>query len=160
MKTLIAYASNTGVTFECASKLAKLLPNCTLSDLTKERPDPRDYDCVVIGSSIRMGAIHKRAAEYLEGCEEILAAKRLGIFICCGSDEKADEYFKNNLPQSLLNHSVKISFGGRLDTLHAKGLDRFMIKIMLKSMAKDGKEMAFYPERIGEFARQIVATGL
>ena len=36
---LIAYASKTGTTAECAAQLAALLPGASLCDLTKETPE-------------------------------------------------------------------------------------------------------------------------
>ena len=76
MKSLVAYASKTGVTRECAQALAKLLPECTLCDLSKEKPDPNPYDIVVIGSCVRVGALQPAALEYLENCQPILLKRR------------------------------------------------------------------------------------
>lgn len=158
MKILIVYASETGVTRSCAEELAKILPASTLVDLAKEKPDPNPYDIIAVGSSIRMGAMNKHAAEYLENCASILETKRLGVFLTCGYDERAGMYFKSELPESLHDLALKMSFGGKLDPDGAKGLDRFMIKLMLKSQKKSGETMAFHPERIQEFAAKLIDT--
>ena len=39
MKTLIAYASKTGTAEKCARILAERIPDSTLCDLCKEKPD-------------------------------------------------------------------------------------------------------------------------
>jgi menaquinone-dependent protoporphyrinogen oxidase len=158
MNILVAYSSHTGVTRLCAESLANHMPGSTLSDLSKEKPDPSAFDIVAVGGSIRMGALDRHVREYLENCAPILSKKTLGVFICCGYDEKSGEYFRSNLPESLYSHAVKASFGGKLDPEGAKGLDRFMIKLMVKSAAKNGETMAFYPERIPEFAAKLIDT--
>lgn len=156
MNILVAYSSHTGVTRLCARSLADNIPGCTLVDLSKEQPDPSPYDAVAVGGPIRMGSLDRRAREYLEGCAPLLLKKPLGVFICCGYDEKSGEYFDSNLPEELADHALKASFGGKLDPEGAKGLDRFMIKLMIKSAAKNGETMAFYPERIPEFAAKLI----
>lgn len=156
MNILVAYSSHTGVTRLCAESLANHMPGSTLVDLSKQRPDPSAYDIVVVGGPIRMGSLDSRVREYLDGCAPILTKKTLGIFICCGYDEKSGEYFESNLPDSLAEHALKASFGGKLNPEGAKGLDRFMIKLMLKSAAKNGETMAFYPERIPEFSARLI----
>lgn len=156
MNILIAYSSHTGVARFCAESLKNHMPGSVLCDLSKEKPNPSAYDLVVIGSCVRMGAFDKHAAEYLENCAPILAKKPLGVFVTCGYDEKSGEYFKSNLPEPLFSHALKVSFGGKLDPDGARGLDRFMIKLMAKAAAKEGETMAFHPERIPEFAAQLI----
>ncbi|HJB61082.1 MAG TPA: GNAT family acetyltransferase, partial [Candidatus Ruminococcus gallistercoris] len=61
---LIAYASKTGTTAECAAQLAALLPGASLCDLTKETPEIGRFDAVIVGGCVRMGALHKAAAGF------------------------------------------------------------------------------------------------
>ena len=89
MKTLIAYASKTGTSEKCARMLAERIPDATLCDLCREKPDPNAYDQVIVGGGVRMGALHVDARQYLDGCKPILLQKRLGLFLCAGFAEKA-----------------------------------------------------------------------
>lgn len=155
MKSLIAYTTETGTAAFCARELAKYIPGCTLCNLKDEKPDPTPYDIVVVGTSVRMGAFNKEACEYLDFCAPILKEKRLGVFLCCGEDEKSPEYLRSFIPEELYPISEKISFGGRLDPDGALGLDRFMIKLMLRSQKKSGSPMTFHPERIPAFAEKL-----
>jgi len=156
MKVLIAYTSETGVTRACADILAREIPGSCVVDLKKEKPDPTPYDVVAVGTYVRMGSINKHAAEYLENCASILEKKRLGIFLCCADETKVHEYLISQLPQSLCSRAVTECFGGSLNPDGAKGLERFMIKLMLKAQKKSGETIAFHPERIPAFAAKLI----
>ena len=158
MKTLIAYTSETGVTRACADILSREMPGSTVVDLKKEKPDPTPYDIVVVGTHIRMGAVNRHAAEYLENCASILEKKRLGIFLCCADETKLHDYLVSQLPESICSHAVTECFGGSLNPDGAKGLDRLMIKLMLKAQKKSGESIAFHPERIPAFAAKLIDT--
>ena len=94
MKTLIAYASKTGTSEQCARMLAGRIPDATLCDLCKDKPDPSGYGQVIVGGSVRMGVLHVDARQYLDGCKPILMEKRLGLFLCAGFADKADALFE------------------------------------------------------------------
>lgn len=158
MKILVAYASGTGVTEKCARLLADKLPGAEVCDLKKSLVDPSSYDMVIIGGSIRFGALASQARTYLEKCEPILSGKRLGLFICCGTENNVDDIFARNIPEKLLKHAaVRMSFGGELAVDHARGIEKLMLKMMLKSSGKDGPAARLYPERIAEFAEKMMA---
>lgn len=55
MKVLIAYAGKTGTTQRAVKLLSEQFSNVVLRDLTVGRPNPEDYDAVIVGGSIRMG---------------------------------------------------------------------------------------------------------
>ena len=156
MKSLVAYASKTGTTRECAEALAKLLPECDLCDLNREKPDPNPYDIVVVGSCVRAGALQPAMREYLENCEPILLKKTLGVYICCVSDSSADKYIQSGISPTLLAHSETAAFGGKLDPSAAKGFDRLILKTLAKLAANGDDESSFHPERIPEFAEKLL----
>lgn len=158
MKILVAYASVTGVTEKCARMLADKLPGADLCDLKKNVVDPSSYDVVIVGGSIRFGALNTQARTYLEKCEPILSEKKLGLFICCADESKADNVFAGNIPEKLLAHAaVRMSFGGELAVERAHGIEKLMLKMMLKTSGKDGPAANIYPERIAEFAEKMTA---
>ncbi len=158
MKILVAYASGTGVTEKCARLLAEKLPGAEVCDLKKNVVDPSSYDAVIVGGSIRFGALAPQARTYLEKCEPILTGKRLGLFICCGAENNIDDVFARNVPEKLLAHAApRMSFGGELAVERARGFERLMLKMMLKHSGKNGPAARLYPERIAEFAEKIMA---
>lgn len=154
---LIAYASKTGTTKECAERLAAQLPDALLCDLTRETRDPALFDTVIVGGSIRMGMLHRAAAGYLKTHEQALLSKRLGLFICnCFVDREA-EMLKTAVPQGLLSHALcACSFGGRMDMSRQRGIDKLVCKMAAKSVSGGGAG-DILPERIEQFAKRFCA---
>ena len=159
MKTLIAYASRTGASEKCARMLAERIPDSTLCDLCREKPDPNAYEQVIVGGGVRMGALHVDARQYLDGCKPVLLQKRLGLFLCAGFAEKAGEIFANNVDPELRAHAVACEcFGGEIDMGKLRGFDRLITKMALRSF-KDAEGRAamprLLPERVEAFAAKF-----
>ena len=159
MKTLIAYASKTGASEKCARMLAERIPDSTLCDLCREKPDPNAYEQVIVGGGVRMGALHVDARQYLDGCKPVLLKKRLGLFLCAGFVEKAGEIFANNVDPELRAHAVACEcFGGEIDMGKLHGFDRLITKMALRSF-KDAEGRAamprLLPERVEAFAAKF-----
>ena len=159
MKTLIAYASKTGTSEKCARMLAGRIPDATLCDLCKDKPDPSGYGQVIVGGSVRMGVLHVDARQYLDGCKPILMEKRLGLFLCAGFADKADALFENNVDPGLRAHAVLCAcFGGEVDMGKLHGFEKLVTKMALRQF-KDGDGHAslphLFPERIEAFAAQF-----
>ena len=159
MKTLIAYASRTGASEKCARMLAERIPDSTLCDLCREKPDPNAYEQVIVGGGVRMGALHVDARQYLDGCKPVLLKKRLGLFLCAGFVEKAGEIFANNVDPELRAHAVACEcFGGEIDMGKLRGFDRLITKMALRSF-KDAEGQAamprLLPERVEAFAAKF-----
>lgn len=159
MKTLIAYASRTGASEKCARMLAERIPDSTLCDLCREKPDPNAYEQVIVGGGVRMGALHVDARQYLDGCKPVLLKKRLGLYLCAGFAEKAGEIFANNVDPELRAHAVACEcFGGEIDMSKLRGFDRLITKMALRSF-KDAEGRAamprLLPERVEAFAAKF-----
>lgn len=159
MKTLIAYASKTGASEKCARMLAERIPDSTLCDLCREKPDPNAYEQVIVGGGVRMGALHVDARQYLDGCKPVLLQKRLGLYLCAGFAEKAGEIFANNVDPELRAHAVACEcFGGEIDMGKLHGFDRLITKMALRSF-KDAEGRAamprLLPERVEAFAAKF-----
>ena len=159
MKTLIAYASRTGASEKCARMLAERIPDSTLCDLCREKPDPNAYEQVIVGGGVRMGALHVDARQYLDGCKPVLLQKRLGLYLCAGFAEKAGEIFANNVDPELRAHAVACEcFGGEIDMGKLRGFDRLITKMALRSF-KDAEGRAamprLLPERVEAFAAKF-----
>ena len=159
MKTLIAYASRTGASEKCARMLAERIPDSTLCDLCREKPNPNAYEQVIVGGGVRMGALHVDARQYLDGCKPVLLKKRLGLYLCAGFAEKAGEIFANNVDPELRAHAVACEcFGGEIDMSKLRGFDRLITKMALRSF-KDAEGRAamprLLPERVEAFAAKF-----
>lgn len=134
MKTVICYASKTGTTEKAARKLAEYLEDVKIINLEKEDVDLNNFDCIIIGASIRMGQIHKAAKNFIIEHREDLINKKCGFFICNGFPEQAETFLIQNIGQELLSHSIcASSFGGELDVNRLKGMDKFIAKAVINS---------------------------
>jgi menaquinone-dependent protoporphyrinogen oxidase len=155
MRTMIAYASKTGTAERCAAALAERIPGAMLFDLDKIKPDPSDYDQVIVGGSVRVGALNAAARGYLDGAKLALLKKPLGIFLCAGNDEGVDKVVENNIDAELRAHADSIaSFGGDMRPEKFRGIEKFVVKMVLKAAKRDRAPMPqLHPERIDEFAR-------
>jgi len=161
MKTLIAYASKTGTTESCARRLSELIEGADVVDLQKNKPNPYDYELVVVGGSIRAGMLHGTAKKYIKNNAEALKGKKLAFFVCSADTERAEEYFRANISAELLDAAVCAdSFGGEMDLDKQKGLFKlFVKKIVAASEKKGAKPPQLLPDRIESFAEKLKELG-
>lgn len=157
MKTIIAFASKTGTTEKCARRLAGILDDAKIVDLTKETPTITSYDLIVVGGSIRMGTLHKSAKEFIEANQDQLERKKIAFFICNGFLDQAAEALEKNIPSALRKKALAVaSFGGELDVTKQKGMDKMMLKLASKSeAAKRNPKPRILEDRIKEFAAKL-----
>jgi len=154
MKTIIAYASKSGTAKRCAERLAERIPGSTLVDLHREKPDPSGYDQVIVGGSVRIGALHRDAKQYLDGAKPVLLKKRLAIFLCAGNEEGVEKVLENNVDPELRAHAERmVSFGGELNPEHLGGFERMMMKMVTKvANSEKDKLPKLFPERVDALA--------
>lgn len=155
MRTLIAYASKTGTTAKAAHLLGEKMQDVTLRDLTSGSPNPDDYDRVIMGSSIRMGLLHKAARKWLTDNWNVVKQKQYAFFICNGFIDQAPQIIQSNFSEEALQGAVCVdSFGGEMDYKKLKGMDRFVTKMVMND--RKGKGQDFLPciltDRIQIFA--------
>ena len=161
MKNCIIYASKTGTTKRCANLLAANLgaENCELFDISGGEPDFSSAETVVLGSYIRMGVIDKKIASFLEKNKEALFEKKFGIFLCGCLEEKVSDAIVKNFSEDILEKAVSVDFfGGELAAEKQKGLDKLLIKSLLKIAEKDPNfniSNGIYAENITAFAAEI-----
>lgn len=135
MKILIAYASKTGTAEKAAKLLGEHFADVTLRDLTVGSPNPKDYDAIIVGGSIRMGTLHKDARRWILENWNVLKTKKFGCFICNGFIDQAPQLIEQNFSDELMNLAVCVdSFGGELNVKKLKGMDRIMAKMVLKQI--------------------------
>lgn len=156
MKTLIVYASKTGTAAKCANLLSEQLPGSMVFDLTKEIPNPSDYDRVIVGGAIRAGGLTPKTKEYLENCRELLLQKELGLFLCCCDGGKAEEYLAANVPEDLAKHAkARGWFGAELNVAGAGFFEKLVMKMIRKNAEKTGTLPKILPENIARFAQDM-----
>ena len=158
MKTLIIYSSKTGITKKCAALLAANIgaDSCDLFEVSENIPDFSGYDCIAIGSYIRMGVIDKKISAFLQKHKEELFKTKFGLFICSCLADKVDEAITNNFSEEFLNHAAIIDwFGGELPKDKIKGFDKLVVNSIIK-IAKTDPNFTVYekiiPESITNFA--------
>lgn len=117
MKILVLYESKYGCTEDCAKYLANKLNHeskvINIKDFRMN--DLQKYDFIVIGGSIYFGKIQKSIKLFCEQNMKLLLTKNIILFLCCTTPEQVNDFFKNNFPAQLLDHSMEtINFGGEL----------------------------------------------
>ena len=136
MKTLILYATKYGAAREIAERISASLGGTEIFDLKQENiPDLREYECVIIGSSVYAGSIRKEAKLFLAKNADALNGKQIGLFISgMSKDESENEkMFTSNFPESILKAAkAKSLLGGVFDPQKAGGFERFVMKIVTK----------------------------
>ena len=135
MKTAIVYASKHGTTEEVARKIQKGLgeDQAQLYNLKKNKHfDLSSFEQVVVGGSIHAGSIQKNVSKFLDQHRPELLKRRLGLFLCCMYEQKAEDEFNAVFPEVLRNHAIsgKIVGGAfRFDKMN------FIEKALVKKIA-------------------------
>lgn len=141
MKICIAYASKSGTAQEAARRLSAFLPGAELIDLAKETPVLDSFDAVIIGSGVRMGAIHKDARKFIDENKTNLCKKRRAFFITNSFPDSAAEIINAAIPEGLRACSDWVgTVGGRLDVESLKGFDKAIAKMVTRAV-KDGQKV-------------------
>ena len=113
MKTLIAYATKSGASRECAELLAAKLKDCSLVDLSKQVPGMAGYDMVILGSGVRMGNIYKPMKSFIERNRDALLTKKIAIYLCHSYSNTLQKAIEKNIPKELTDRCLCIeSLGG------------------------------------------------
>jgi len=157
MKILIVYATKYGCTEKAVNRLADCLgPEVELLNLgnkDNKNISLKNYDVVIAGGSIYAGNIQKEVKQFCSENIYTLLQKQLGLFICCGFSDKAEEQLKNSFANKLLEHAAVTGYFGyefKFDQMNF--VESFMVKTMakVKENKSDIKE-----EKINEFAEQF-----
>lgn len=158
LKTLIIYSTKTGTTKKCAALLAANIgaDSCDLAAVTEDIPPLSDYECVAIGSYLRMGVMDKKISAFLQKHKEELFGMKFGLFFCCALADKVSEAIEKNFSEEFMDHAAIIDcFGGELPKENAKGMDKIFISSVRKIAKVDPNFRIFekiIPESITNFA--------
>lgn len=135
MKILAVYATKTMTCEKCLCELEKCLPQgeITRANITNGSCayDLKDFDFVLIGSSIRMGRINRRVKNYIKDHMNELSGTNYALFLCLGFVDLFDEYARKNFPGKVMDDARAVAcFGGEMDLSRQKGIDKLIIKIV------------------------------
>ena len=170
MKLLIAYATKTGTTGDCAEKLAAHFANheVIMANLEKETPELADFDAAVIGSNVRAGKINKAVKQFLTANESALLEKPFGLYLCCCMSDGAEDYVAKNISKTLREGSrANLCFGGEVRMEKQKGIDKLIMKIAMHAVASNNRDEdrdtdiplpAILPENISRMADAIKSS--
>ena len=95
-KALIIYGTRSGTTASTAQIISETLQKEGLTvkvvDAKKEKvKDISEYDLIVVGSGIQIGKWVGEPDDFLKKHQRELAAKKLALFVCCGSAKPLSE---------------------------------------------------------------------
>lgn len=143
MKILAVYATKTMTCEKCLCELEKYLPQgeITRANITNSSCvyDIKDFDFVLIGSSIRMGKINRRVKNYIKDHIHELSDTKFALFLCLGFVDLFDEYAKKNFPLHVMDDArAVVCFGGEMDPSKQKGIDKLIIKIVRDDITGGG----------------------
>ncbi|WP_298648668.1 flavodoxin domain-containing protein [uncultured Proteiniphilum sp.] len=155
--TLIVFASNHGTVEKCARELFRRIDGkVDICNLNRRDflPDLSGYDSVIVGGSIHGGKIQDEISSFCNENLELLATKRLGLFInCLYSGEKAQQQLNDAFPEALNRKAVVCDyFGGEVDKLKLSFWERVVTTRMIK---KGDMVVAISKERIERFADKM-----
>ena len=134
MKTAILYGSKYGATETCAKKMASEIKGQVklINLLENQSANLSEYDAVLMGGAVYAG---KMADEVIHGIKAMnLEGLTYGLFICCKDEcQKAEEYLRTNLGDSIVNHAKWVEHLG-----HGINLERmnFVARLAMKTMFK------------------------
>lgn len=162
------YASKHGTTQKCAEILAEKLRSSNdvlLYDAKSGDIPPADsFDTVVLGSSVRMGAVSKNIKSYVRENTKKLNAMPCAVFLCCGFPDEFDEYVREQFPKAFKPSYSFHCFGGELKPQNVKGIERLLVKMIRNSITQHDFEDSNYkgslpeiiPEHISLLADRIM----
>lgn len=135
MKILIAYSTKYGSVEKCAEFLKKeLVHDVQLYNVkTKLTVNIDEYDMVLLGGSVYIGKTQKELTNFLKKHESALLKKQLGLFICCGAEDRSDTYMKDIFTEAIYNHASAKAYTGYAYYLEKMS---FIEKAMIKKMVK------------------------
>ena len=157
--TLIVFASNHGTVEKCARELFRQIEGKVDICNLKRRdflPDLSEYEAIIVGGSIHNGKIQEEISSFCDENLEMLASKRLGLFInCLYSGKKAQKQLDDAFPEILNRKAVvRDYFGGEIDKLKLS----FWERVVTTRMIEEGDlVVAISKEKIERFAN-IIST--
>ncbi|MFS0784368.1 flavodoxin domain-containing protein [Bacillus sp. 1P06AnD] len=155
MSCFIVYATKYGSTERCAEYLQQQIPDSKIANLENTDPSLTDMDTIIIGTPIRFGQIHKAVRQFITQHERALMNRNVLLFLCCGVEKQAEQYFQANFPKELSGHAlVKAVMGGELPMQNATRFDSFILRMVQKKMFNEAETPpSIHFDQLDELAR-------
>jgi menaquinone-dependent protoporphyrinogen oxidase len=144
-RILVTYATKAGSTAEIAARIGEHLSSRGFDvDVinVKSKPDPKDYQTVLLGSCIRMGGWLPEMMDYIKANQFALNSTQAALFtvhmLNAGDDQtsKAARIAYMDKVRALLPATEEVYFMGAMDFSKISMLDRFISK-MVKAEESD-----------------------
>ncbi|RCK73704.1 MAG: Protoporphyrinogen IX oxidase, oxygen-independent, HemG [Anaerolineae bacterium] len=158
---LITYATRAGSTAEIAAVMGEVMAargfNVQVVPV-KEKPSLTGYDCVLIGSAIRMGKWLPEAVDFVKENQRVLNQMPIALFtvhmLNLAEDEtsRAARFAYLQEVRPLLNHAEEVYFAGKMDFSRLSFLDRLIAK-MVKAVESDQRDW----DKIQNWAKAVFA---
>ena len=135
LNIIIVYATKTGCTSVCASELSGCLKfqDVKIYNKDESEPDLSRCDICIVGGSIRFGKLDKRIYNFIQKNRVNLDKCKTAYYICNAFDEETDRYFSKCFPKGVIDKALAYSsFGGELKIDKQKGIDKLVVKMILK----------------------------
>ena len=135
MNTLIVYASKNGSTEKAAKLLfEKLKGEKNIINIREDKnPGLENYETVILGGSIYAGNIQKELKNFVNNNLDLLLAKKIGLFLCCGMEKDYKKQLKKAFPKELLVHSITDQyFGFEYNKNKMNLIEKALIKLVVK----------------------------
>lgn len=145
---LVTYATKAGSTAEIAAKIGEHLSARGFAvDVinVKSKPDPKDFQAVILGSCIRMGAWLPEMMDFIKANQFALNTTQAALFtvhmLNAGEDEtsKTARTAYMDKVRALMPGTEEVYFLGAMDFSKLSMLDRFISK-MVKSVESDQRD--------------------
>lgn len=136
MKTLVLYASKTGVTEDCAKYISKHLENTVIQNVKKDKKnDLRFYERVIIGTPVYIGNPMKAISSYVVAHKDELMKKELYLFTCGAEGSKDPRLFlENSFSTDICDVAKEIHYFGTELRYDKMG---FFGKLIMKKIATE-----------------------
>lgn len=160
IRILVTYATKAGSTAEIAAKIGEHISARGFSvDVinVKSKPDPKEYQAVILGSCIRMGGWLPEMLDYIKANQFELNSPQAALFtvhmLNAGDDEtsKAARTAYMDKVRVLMPGTEEIYFLGAMDYSKLSMLDRYISK-MVKSVESDQRDW----EKIKNWSESLV----
>lgn len=157
MKKAIIFDTKSGTTEKCAQLLQQRLKDIEVINIKNEKPDINDYDLLIFGSAYYAGSISNKLKKFIKANMQAIKDKKYAFYICCASEDDYKEVLVKNVGEEMVNGAVVVDcFGYEVNTANAKGLIKFVLKVMEKAMKKENKPLHNLKEqKIENFAKII-----
>jgi menaquinone-dependent protoporphyrinogen oxidase len=157
MRVLIAYASKTGNTEECAYKIKGFMKTeaVDLIDLKKHHQvDLSLYDKVVIGTPLYMGQPARPFRQFVEKNTNELINKEMYLYVCgLARGQEGIDLLKKQVSPKLFDHAkFVVQLGG---DVHLQKLNPIYKWMMKKILAESKPQLGLAIEEIEKFASDI-----